>query len=49
MIDGKAAILEGLVGKFRGGYKLFPTDGWTDMHLDVQFDEKKGEDKPEKP
>ncbi|HKI37302.1 MAG TPA: hypothetical protein VKA46_35945 [Gemmataceae bacterium] len=46
LIDGKVATLEGLVGKIRGGYKLFPTESWGDMHLDVQFDEKKGDEKP---
>jgi hypothetical protein len=41
MIDGKAATLEGLVGKVRGGYKYFPATTMASMHLDVQFDEKK--------
>jgi hypothetical protein len=42
-IDGKAATLEGLVGTIRGGYKLYPAATLSEMHLDVQFDEKKGE------
>ena len=46
MIDGKAATLEGLVGKVRGGYKFFPASTLAALHLDVQFDEKKGEEKP---
>jgi hypothetical protein len=45
-LDGKAATLEGLVGKVRGGYKFYPASTLHSMHLDVQFDEKKGEDKP---
>jgi hypothetical protein len=48
MIDGKAATLEGLVGKMRGGYKFYPATTLHSMHFDVQFDEKK-EEKPEKP
>ncbi len=46
LIDDKPATLEGLVGKVRGGYKLFPAATLASMHLDVQFDEKKGEEKP---
>jgi hypothetical protein len=42
-IDGKPATLEGLVGTIRGGYKLYPASTLSEMHLDVQFDEKKGE------
>jgi hypothetical protein len=42
-IDGKPATLEGLVGTTRGGYKLFPAATLSEMHLDVQFDEKKEE------
>jgi hypothetical protein len=47
-IDGKEATLEGLVGKVRGGYKLFPARTLASMRLDVQFDEQKdkGEEKP---
>jgi hypothetical protein len=44
--DGKTATLEGLVGKVRGGYRFFPASTLASMHLDVQFDEKKGEEKP---
>ncbi len=43
-IDGKAATLEALVGTVRGGYKFYPAITFAEMHLDVQFDEKK-EDK----
>jgi hypothetical protein len=42
-IDGKPAALEGLVGAVRGGYKLYPAVTLSEMHLDVQFDEKKEE------
>jgi hypothetical protein len=42
-IDGKVAGLEGLVGAIRGGYKFYPAVTLSDMHLDVQFDEKKEE------
>jgi hypothetical protein len=45
-LDGKPATLEGLVGKVRGGYKLYPAATLASMHFDVQFDEKKGEEKP---
>jgi hypothetical protein len=47
-IDDKPATLEALVGTVRGGYKLYPAATFADMHLDVQFDEKKGgeKDKP---
>ncbi len=44
-IDGKLATLEAMVGGVRGGYKLYPAATLADMHLDVQFDEKKGEEK----
>jgi hypothetical protein len=44
--DGKAATLEGLVGKVRGGYKFFPAATLASMHFEVQFDKKKGEEKP---
>jgi len=45
-LEGKAATLEGLVGKVRGGYKFFPAPTLAALHLDVQFDEKKGDEKP---
>jgi hypothetical protein len=45
-IDDKPATLEGLVGKVRGGYKLFPASTFASMHLDVQFDARKGPEKP---
>jgi hypothetical protein len=45
-IEGKAATLDGLVGKVRGGYKFYPASTLASMHLDVQFDEKKGVEKP---
>lgn len=44
-IDGKAAALEGFVGKIRGGYKFYPAKTLHSMHFEVQFDEKK-EEKP---
>jgi hypothetical protein len=45
-LDGKPATLEGLVGKVRGGYKFFPASTLASVHLDVQFDERKGQEKP---
>jgi hypothetical protein len=48
-LGDKPASLEGLVGKVRGGYKFYPAATMAGMNLDVQFDEKKGEEKPEKP
>ncbi len=46
VIDGKAATLEGLVAKVRGGYKFYPASTLSALHLDVQFDEKKADEKP---